>query len=155
METKAIEIKAAITAAVTAVSAILGVKGTLIVVWMACMILDYVSGYIAAKANNEWKSEKARTGAWHKTGMVMIVAAAALVDIVLLMACEQFPELGIEWKATAMPFMLLWYIITEIGSIFENAAKMGAPVPAWLTTGMKVGLKAIEKKIGNSEEKEE
>lgn len=154
MEEKAIEIKAAVTAAMTAVGAILGMKGTLLVVWMACMILDYASGYMAAKVTGEWRSEKARTGAWHKMGMVLIVAAAAMVDIVLLMACEQFPEIGIAWEATAMPFMVLWYIITEVGSIFENAAKMGAPVPAWLTTGMKAGLKAIEKASGGEEKKE-
>lgn len=27
----------------------------------------------------------------------------------------------------------VWYIFTELGSIIENAAELGAPVPTWLT----------------------
>lgn len=28
--------------------------------------------------------------------------------------------------------VLVWYIFTELGSIAENGAAMGAPVPSWL-----------------------
>jgi phage-related holin len=27
----------------------------------------------------------------------------------------------------------IWYIFTELGSIIENAGKLGAPVPEWLS----------------------
>lgn len=154
METKMIEIKAAVTTAIAAASAVLGVKGMLLLVWVVAMIADYASGYISAKLNDEWKSEKARTGAGHKFGMVLVVAGSAMADMVLKLACMFFPELGIEWHAVALPFMLIWYILTEIGSIFENAEKMGADIPSWLTTGLKIGLKAINRKAGGEEEKE-
>ena len=34
--------------------------------------------------------------------------------------------------ALVLPVVLVWYIFTELGSIAENAAAMGAPVPEWL-----------------------
>jgi phage-related holin len=30
------------------------------------------------------------------------------------------------------PLVVVWYILTELGSIAENAAAMGAPVPEFL-----------------------
>ena len=32
----------------------------------------------------------------------------------------------------ATPVVAVWYIFTELGSITENAAKLGAPIPGWL-----------------------
>ena len=39
---------------------------------------------------------------------------------------------------------LVWYCVTELGSIAENAALMGAPVPAWLLKLLEAGKKAAE-----------
>ena len=36
-----------------------------------------------------------------------------------------------------MPLVLAWYIVTELGSILENAVKMGANVPGWLVKLLK------------------
>lgn len=43
-----------------------------------------------------------------------------------------------------LPLVLAWYIVTELGSILENAVKMGAVVPEWLIKLMKIGLRAID-----------
>ena len=32
----------------------------------------------------------------------------------------------------------IWYIFTELGSIVENAGRLGAPIPAWLRRGIAV-----------------
>ena len=45
--------------------------------------------------------------------------------------------LGIKLGAIITPVVLLWYILTELGSIAENAEKMGAPVPGWIKRGLK------------------
>ena len=42
------------------------------------------------------------------------------------------------------PIMTMWYIITEIGSIIENAIKMGAPIPAWLPKILDATLKTVD-----------
>jgi hypothetical protein len=47
---------------------------------------------------------------------------------------------------------LLWYIITELGSIIENAGKLGAPVPDWLKRYLKDYKDKIDHKQGGDEE---
>ncbi len=43
-----------------------------------------------------------------------------------------------------MPLVLAWYIITELGSILENAVKMGAKVPQWLIKLLKASANIVE-----------
>lgn len=44
-----------------------------------------------------------------------------------------------------LPVVLVWYIFTELGSIAENAAAMGAPVPGWLVRILAQGKEGAEK----------
>ena len=44
------------------------------------------------------------------------------------------------------PIVLTWYITTELGSILENAAEMGAPVPPVLREILEKVHKASGKK---------
>lgn len=39
---------------------------------------------------------------------------------------------GFDFEGVVLPVVLVWYIFTELGSIAENGAAMGAPVPSWL-----------------------
>ena len=64
--------------------------------------------------------------------MIVVVCVAALTDAVLSIAVENLPGLGITYQNLILPVVLVWYIFTELGSIAENGAAMGAPVPSWL-----------------------
>ena len=110
---RALEIKAAITTFFAVAGTFLGWKGILLLIWAAAMVLDYISGSLAAHKHHEWDSTKAREGLHHKGGMILVV--------------------------------LVWYIITEAGSILENSIKMGAVVPEWLAKGLKASLKTVDK----------
>ena len=44
-----------------------------------------------------------------------------------------------------LPVVLVWYIFTELGSIAENAAAMGAPVPGWLVRILAQGKEGAKK----------
>lgn len=140
MNDKLTTIKAAIAAGVTAASALLGWKGIMMVVWVACMALDYITGTAAACKEGDWASSRAREGLWHKAAMIIVVIVAGLADLIMAVICENL-SIGFMWPGLVLPLVLAWYIITELGSILENAIKMGANVPDWLVKLMKASLK--------------
>lgn len=134
--------KAAVVAAAGAFGAAFG---WLILAWVVCMVLDWISGSAAAAAKGQWSSATARAGIWHKGGMILVVTVAAVTDCVLGVAVEHLPALEIEYTVLVLPVILVWYIFTELGSIAENATAMGAPVPAWLTKLLAAGRDAAER----------
>lgn len=138
-------IKAAIAAFFTAASAFLGWQGVMVIVWIVAMGLDYLSGSIAAWMSGQWSSAVARDGLKHKGGMILVVAVAGLTDITLSIVCEHLP-VDMTWPVLVLPLVVAWYILTELGSILENAVKMGAPLPSWLMKLLTVGLHAIDHK---------
>ena len=137
--------KALIAAVAGAFTVAFGWLGWLIVAWVACMALDWMTGSAAAASKGEWASSVARAGIWHKVAMVVVVLVAGLTDAVLSLAVENLPGLGMTYSVMVLPVVLVWYIFTELGSIAENAAAMGAPVPEWLTKMLVAGKKAADK----------
>ena len=137
--------KAAVATACGAFTAVFGWLGWLVLAWGACMALDWVSGSAAAACRGQWSSAAARAGIWHKAGMVVVVLVSALTDGVLGMAVANLPGLGLQLDGVVLPVVLVWYIFTELGSIAENAAAMGAPVPAWLVRILAEGKEGVNK----------
>ena len=135
--------KAAVAAACGAFTAVFGWLGWLVLAWGACMPLAQSSA--AAACRGQWSSAAARAGIWHKAGMVVVVLVSALTDGVLGMAVANLPGLGLQPNGVVLPVVLVWYIFTELGSIAENAAAMGAPVPAWLVKLLAEGKEGANK----------
>ena len=140
--------KAAIAAVCGAFTAAFGWLGWLVLAWAVCMVIDWISGSAAAASKGEWSSAVARAGIWHKAGMVVVVIVAAMADGVLGVAVENLPVLGIQYTVLILPVVLVWYIFTELGSIAENAAEMGANVPEWLLKLLAAGKSAADKSAG-------
>ena len=140
------EIKLAAVGVIGALTGLWGWMGWLIWGWIGCMCLDYITGSAAAMKSGEWASNKAREGVWHKAGMVVVVLVAIAADLLISMVLEHLPVLAlpVEYSGLICPVVLVWYIVTELGSILENAVKMGAAVPSWLTKILKIGKKAID-----------
>ena len=137
---KAMELKAAITAVLAGMTAFWGWTGWLVVIWLAAMILDYATGSWAALSTGTWDSAVARAGLWHKLGSIVAMLVALLLDVALS-AIINYGDLGFdlpfEYKSAFLPLVAIWYIVTELGSIIENAAKLGAPVPKFLISSLK------------------
>lgn len=136
---KAHELRALLTAAMSFIVALLGWVGIAVAVMLACMVLDYITGTWAAKAHAEWTSEKAREGLWHKLGEIVALLVAALCDIAVgvILSSAAAPLIGdYHHRGYITLIVAVWYIFTELGSILENAAKLGAPIPEKLIKGI-------------------
>lgn len=126
--------KASIIALLTSVSALLGWFGWLVITFVVCMSVDWITGSMAAWKRGEWKSKIAREGIWHKTGSIIAVLVTLILDAVIGNMINNIPSVSLPFTYTVLlsPIVIVWYILTELGSIIENAGRMGAPVPAFL-----------------------
>ena len=133
-------IKAAVAAVLGALTAFWGWFGWLACLWVGLMLLDYLSGTAAACQRGKWSSAAARSGVWHKAGEVVVVLVAACADLLLGLVLDNLPvvQLPVIFRGIVCPLVLVWYCITELGSIVENAGKLGAPIPAWLAKAIQV-----------------
>lgn len=152
---KATEIKAAAAAVIAFLTALWGWTGWAVIIWLVCIFTDYLAGSLAAKKDHNWSSAIAREGLWHKLGEIFAVLVAALSDIALKVIAEG-SGIAIPFHVGALitPVVLLWYILTEIGSIIENAGKLGAPIPKWFKQSFDKYRDAIDADRGSTEEKE-
>lgn len=148
-------IKAAVAGVCGAFTAAFGWLGWLVLAWVVCMAIDWISGSAAAAAKGEWSSATARAGIWHKGGMLLVVLVAFVTDSVLGIVVENLPGLGVQYTVLVLPVILVWYIFTELGSIAENAADMGAPVPAGLLKLLAAGKQLAGEQMAPDDDSEE
>lgn len=137
---KAMALKAAISAVLAGMTAFWGWTGWLVVIWLVAMVLDYATGSWAALSTGTWDSAVARAGLWHKLGSIVAMLVALLLDVALAEIVNYGDlgfELPFEYKSAFLPLVAIWYIVTELGSIIENAARLGAPVPKFLISSLK------------------
>ena len=102
----------------TVLSFLFGDMEGLMVALVALIILDYISGVIAAAAEKRLSSEVGAKGIAKKIFMLLIVALANIVDINVIGD-------GHVLKTVTVVF----YICNECISLIENAGRIGVPVP--------------------------
>ena len=149
--------KAAVAAVLGCLTALWGWFGWLVVAWVACMLLDYATGTAAALRAGDWSSKVARDGLWHKLGAVVAVLVAAILDGVIGLILANVPALTLPFDYTVFltVLVLVWYIMTELGSLVENAGSLGAPVPAWLRKAIAALESTVDgagDKLGNKDD---
>ena len=134
MMERAKEVKAVFSGLFAAATAVLGWFGWLAVIYAATMGIDYITGSALAAKEGEWSSAKAREGLWHKAGSILAVIVAAIADLLIRVIIGHLPiTMPFEYTVFLCPVVLVWYTLTELGSIVENVGGMGAPVPAFLS----------------------
>lgn len=126
--------KAALAAVLAAMTALWGWFGWLVLAWVSCMAIDYLTGYSAALKTGEWSSDIAREGLWHKAGCIFAVLVAGILDAVVGYLLGNIHGLALPFTYTVIicPLVVTWYLLMELGSILENVGKMGAPLPEFL-----------------------
>ena len=117
------------------------------VLFVGCMAVDYLTGSAAAMRRGEWSSASARDGIWHKCGSIIVVMVAGAADLLIGTMLGHLPGVVLPFEYTVLlcPLVTVWYTLTELGSIVENAVALGAPVPAWLTKMLDAAKGAVDK----------
>ncbi len=143
---KATEIKALVTLAVSFLTALWGWLGWAIAIFVIAMLADYITGSWAARARGEWSSAAAREGLWHKLGEIAALLVAALCDIAVqvILHSAEAPLFGLGERHYLTLLVAVWYTFTELGSIIENAGRLGAPIPE----GLRKGIALLRDKAG-------
>ena len=130
----------------TALTATWGWVGWLIFGLMLCMGLDYLTGSAAALRTGKWSSSAARDGIWHKVGTIAIVSVCYIMDGILRVVAAS-GSLPMDYTVFFGPMVTVWCLLTEVGSIVENAGKLGAPIPPWLAKA----VEAIKDQVDGSD----
>ena len=98
-----LHVKAAVTAILGLLTAFWGWFGWLVVGWIGAMVLDYITGSMAAAKKGAWSSAGAREGIWHKAGMIVVVIVAAGADLLIATVLEHLPLLELpDRKSTRL-----------------------------------------------------
>ena len=149
-------IKAIVTVVTGFLSSILGILYVPVLLMVACNLIDYITGLVAAKYRTDGgiSSYRSMKGITKKVMMWLLVVVGAIIDQVLAYTSA---TLGF-----AMPFTFLvacivaiWIICNEIISILENMLDIGVEIPGFLLPLVKNIKRQAEGVTGIEEEKEE
>lgn len=111
-------IKGILAAICAAVGFLFGSADGLIIALVVLIVMDYISGVMAAAVEKRLSSEVGAKGIAKKVFMLLIVAVANIVDINVIGE-------GHVLRAVTVVF----YIANECISLIENAGRLGVPVP--------------------------
>lgn len=114
-------LKASISTAGGTYSFLFGGWPALVEVLLVVIVVDYVTGMMAAAVEGKLFSRIGFIGITRKVFMFLIVALAHQIDIVL------------GNKDLIRDATIYFYITNEVLSIVENSTKMGVPVPKIVT----------------------
>lgn len=147
------------------IAAKLGILFPVLMTLMALMVIDYITGMMASKVEAVehpsdpaygWSSKKGAVGIAKKVGYLCVIAVAMVLDYTVLNVATTLGVTIPNIKAFFGLMTAIWYIMNEALSITENAGRIGAPVPAWLTKYIAVLKDKIDDKAedvtGNDKE---
>lgn len=145
-------IQGVFSAAIAALMSYLGVIAIPVVVLMAAMITDYITGMAAAWHNKKLSSKKGLSGIIKKISYLILVCVGMFVDWVIYYGIQ---AVGVDLGYTFFFGVLvtIWLIINELISILENLENIGVPMPAFLIQIVSK-LKVTAENITNESESE-
>lgn len=101
------------------------------------ILLDYISGFLAAFITKQLSSDIGTRGLAKKILILLIIALANKLDLALALAGSL--------RSTVIGF----YVANEGLSIFENVARAGVPVPKALASALDILNEEPEKETKN------
>ena len=126
-----IGIQAIISAALAAFASYLGALAVPIIVLMAMMIIDYLSGMSAAWSEGTLSSKVGAKGIVKKVGYMALIAVAMGVDYLIYSGIVA-ANIEVGYNMWFGLLVAVWLIINEMISILENLGRLGVPIPEFL-----------------------
>lgn len=117
--------KAVVAVLGSLITYLFGGWSSLLGVLLTFVVMDYVTGLIAAKIQKELSSSIGFKGIAKKIMIFGIVAVGHLIDIVLN-------------TDLIMNASIYFYLANELLSLTENAGKMGVPIPDVISNAIQV-----------------
>ena len=122
-----------VTAVASLLSSILGILYVPVLLMVACNVIDYITGLLAAGSRQDGgiSSYRSMRGIIKKVTMWLLVVVGAIVDQLLLYACE---VMGYQIHLTFLVacVVAIWIICNELISILENMVDIGIDLPKFL-----------------------
>lgn len=127
------QIKVTVTAVAGVLSSLLGVLYVPVLLLVACNLIDYVTGLVAAQYREDGgiSSYKSMKGIFKKVMMWLLVVVGAIIDELLNYAAAVFgKEIPLSFLVACV--VAIWIICNEIISILENMIDIGVKIPPFL-----------------------
>ncbi len=148
-----------VSAAIAYVSDKLGMLIPLIGLLVLMMVIDYITGMLAAKKeavehpddpSYGWSSAIGMNGIIKKFGILCVIVVSMVLDYIVATLAVQ---MNFNPPITTLFSLLVtsWFLLNEMLSIIENSGRMGADVPEWLAKYI-AGLKSKIDSDGGSAE---
>lgn len=131
-----ISVKVFLTAVFTAISIRFGAISDLLWLFIAAMILDYITGVASAVYNKELNSGLGLRGIIKKVGEFCVIAVAIISDEVVSLAANHLGA-AISTHGAISAVVTIWLVLNELISILENIAKLNVELPPFLTSMIK------------------
>lgn len=126
-------VQALVTTIMGALSSLLGVLFVPVLLLVACNIIDYATGLMAAPYRKDGKisSYKSFRGILKKISMWVLVIVGSIMDQMVTYTASMF-----GWK-NPVNFLIaclvaIWLVCNEIISILENVQDVGLQLPKWM-----------------------
>lgn len=102
-----------------------------VLVLVAVMVIDYVTGMTSAYKNGQIESKVGLLGILKKVSYLVLVAVGGVVDYLI---CSGLATAGFDFGVTYCCGLIVcvWLIINELISILENLSELGTPIPKFL-----------------------
>lgn len=148
-------VKGLVTAVGSLLSSILGVLYIPVLLMVACNVIDYITGLIAAgyREDGGISSYRSIRGITKKVSMWLLVVVGAIIDQLIAYTVE---TIGFNYPFTFLVacIVAIWIICNELISILENIVDIGVAIPPFLMPIVKNIKRQVEEKTNVAEEKE-
>ena len=129
--------------AMGALAAYFNILAVPLVVLVAVMLIDWITGLAGASTTGKLSSRVGVIGIVKKVCYLALVAVGMVVDYLISSALV---SIGISLQINYCFGMIItvWLIINELISILENLGEMGVPLPSFLTSMIKTLKSKVE-----------